>query len=312
MTVVDETVRADDIDEAEQLLHRVYPIARFQESARPFRFVQQLRGDERVAMARFEIASRTEVHVDFRRTLAVGQLLGGAYRAVSNDDRLDPAGPFLFRPGEGRSWSESLDLLVVNFDQDALETFAAAAGGLTAATLRFHPPAPMTSANRVLWTETVAYARRAFSEASHLHNDLLRHATVQMLCAAVLAVFPIEVVGSEDAPYADTALPSAVRRALAYIDEHLQEPIGPEEIAIAARMSVRGLQAAFRRHLDSSPTAVLRGARLAAARADLLAADFGSVSVATVARRWGFLHLGRFAAQYREAFGERPGDSLRR
>jgi hypothetical protein len=27
--------------------------------------------------------------------------------------------------------------------------------------------------------------------------------------------------------------------------------------------------------------------------------------------RWGFLHFGRFAEEYRQLFGERPRDTLR-
>jgi transcriptional regulator GlxA family with amidase domain len=55
----------------------------------------------------------------------------------------------------------------------------------------------------------------------------------------------------------------------------------------------------------------LRHLRLDRARADLLhLADVPSV--ASVALRWGFGHLGRFSADYKERFGESPGESLRR
>ena len=35
-------------------------------------------------------------------------------------------------------------------------------------------------------------------------------------------------------------------------------------------------------------------------------------NVASVALRWGFEHMGRFANQYRRAFGETPSQTLRR
>jgi AraC-like DNA-binding protein len=35
------------------------------------------------------------------------------------------------------------------------------------------------------------------------------------------------------------------------------------------------------------------------------------VSVAEVAARWGFSHLGRFAAAYRKRYGESPSHTLR-
>ncbi|MUN63776.1 helix-turn-helix domain-containing protein [Kocuria sediminis] len=94
-------------------------------------------------------------------------------------------------------------------------------------------------------------------------------------------------------------------------ETHLAEPIGLPEIAAAARLSPRGLQAAFRRHLDTTPTGYLRTARIDAAHTDLLAAS-GAQTVAEVAARWGFAHPGRFAAAYRDHYGETPAETLRR
>jgi transcriptional regulator GlxA family with amidase domain len=44
---------------------------------------------------------------------------------------------------------------------------------------------------------------------------------------------------------------------------------------------------------------------------ELREADPHVTTVSQVAGRWGFLYLGRFAAAYREKFGERPSDTLR-
>jgi AraC-like DNA-binding protein len=51
--------------------------------------------------------------------------------------------------------------------------------------------------------------------------------------------------------------------------------------------------------------------RLEKVREDLARAEPGTDSVTEVATRWGFLHLGRFAAAYRSAFGEHPSQTLR-
>lgn len=80
----------------------------------------------------------------------------------------------------------------------------------------------------------------------------------------------------------------------------------------AAHVSVRALQLAFRRHLDTTPMAYLRRVRMDRVRADLTAADPASTSVTTVTARWGFYAAGRFSADYRSAFGEYPRDTLRR
>lgn len=74
----------------------------------------------------------------------------------------------------------------------------------------------------------------------------------------------------------------------------------------------RGLQVAFRRHLDVTPRERLRQARLDGAHRDLVYADPHTTTVASVARRWGFVHLGHFATAYPAAYGERPAQTLAR
>ena len=77
-----------------------------------------------------------------------------------------------------------------------------------------------------------------------------------------------------------------------------------DDIAAASFMSTRGLQYAFRRALDMTPTDALRRARLDGAHRDLRAGN--GASVATVARRWGFSNSSRFAAAYRDTYGMPP------
>jgi transcriptional regulator GlxA family with amidase domain len=67
----------------------------------------------------------------------------------------------------------------------------------------------------------------------------------------------------------------------------------------------------FRKHLECTPTDYLRRVRLHNAHQDLLAGSRATTTVAEVARRWGFGHLGRFAVHYREHYGQSPHLSLR-
>ena len=84
------------------------------------------------------------------------------------------------------------------------------------------------------------------------------------------------------------------------------------DIAAAAGVSDRTLQAAFQAELEITPMAYLRGRRLDRARAELAdAAMQDRTSVTEVADRWGFGHLGRFAAEYKARFGESPSQTLR-
>lgn len=67
----------------------------------------------------------------------------------------------------------------------------------------------------------------------------------------------------------------------------------------------------FRKHRDCTPIEYLRRVRLDHAHRDLVGGDRHTTSVAEVARRWGFAHLGRFAIYYRDEYGRSPHETLR-
>jgi transcriptional regulator GlxA family with amidase domain len=83
------------------------------------------------------------------------------------------------------------------------------------------------------------------------------------------------------------------------------------EIAAAAGVTIRAVQLAFRRHLDTTPLGYLRRVRLDYAHRQLAAADPQHESVTAVAYRWGFANSSRFAAYYRQAYGVLPSHTLR-
>jgi transcriptional regulator GlxA family with amidase domain len=58
--------------------------------------------------------------------------------------------------------------------------------------------------------------------------------------------------------------------------------------------------------------AYLREVRLRRAHQTLLESDPSTTTVASVAHRWGFGHLGRFAAAHAGRYRETPVETLRR
>jgi transcriptional regulator GlxA family with amidase domain len=106
--------------------------------------------------------------------------------------------------------------------------------------------------------------------------------------------------------------PAAVRRAVAFIDEHADRDISAADIADAAHVTIRAVQLAFRRHLDTTPSDYLRRVRLDRAHQELCAASPGDgVTVTEIATRWGFASPSRFAASYRDTYGVLPSHTLR-
>ena len=113
----------------------------------------------------------------------------------------------------------------------------------------------------------------------------------------------------------DTTLPSAVprhvRHALGYMRNNFREKITLEDLATACGISQRTLIKQFRQFVGAPPIAYLLRTRLAAARSELQQCD-QKISVSEVALHCGITHIGRFAAEYRKAFGELPSVTLQR
>ncbi len=101
----------------------------------------------------------------------------------------------------------------------------------------------------------------------------------------------------------------ATRQALALIAEVSEEPLTVQEICNAVGVSERTLRYSFREQLDVSPKQYLQSVRLHGVRRDLLCSEPGD-KVADVANRWGFWHMGQFAADYRRQFGELPSETV--
>lgn len=142
-----------------------------------------------------------------------------------------------------------------------------------------------------------------------LSNPMVARPLVDAVLRGLLVVAgPVGPLGSSAGP---DRQPGSLRAALEFVHERASEPLTVADIAAAGGCSVRALQEAFQRHLDSTPIAYLHGVRLAGAHADLVAADPDADTVNDVCWRWGFTHAGRFAAAYRREYGVRPSDTLR-
>ncbi|MFE5707660.1 AraC family transcriptional regulator [Rhodococcus koreensis] len=129
-----------------------------------------------------------------------------------------------------------------------------------------------------------------------------------------------QLLAAGDHPYKDDLLAPApqvklgrLKPVVDFIEMNADEPLTPNELARAGSMSVRTLHASFQRCFGLSPMAYVRKVRLEHVREELLTRrdHDPDLRVTDVATRWGFFHLGRFAQQYKERFGESPSDTMR-
>jgi AraC-like DNA-binding protein/tetratricopeptide (TPR) repeat protein len=105
-------------------------------------------------------------------------------------------------------------------------------------------------------------------------------------------------------------LPSDVRKALDRLESDPGRPWSVDEIAALCGVARRTLHKHFRHFVGGTPLEFVRNLRLDRARQELLRG--GPANVTEIATRWGFTHLGRFAALYRQRHGESPSATRRR
>ncbi|MFF0952266.1 AraC family transcriptional regulator [Rhizobium leguminosarum] len=161
--------------------------------------------------------------------------------------------------------------------------------------------AGLTTLARVLWDRFVADSEAAGSA----------HSTVRLFQAMMLIMlesFPHRY-SVPPMQFTSPAVPKQIKRAIEYMTANIAASPNVVDIARAAGVSVRALQLAFQEFKSTTPSKYLRQMRLEGARKDLLAHPADDMSVSDVARRWGFTHMGRFSAFYREAFGELPSET---
>ena len=195
---------------------------------------------------------------------------------------------------------------LIHFDAGFLERVAAEHEGGLPGPLHFdHSAVPDDAALRAWKTTLTLVAQTVFG---HEATPLLRHEVNRIAAVAVLDTFPHE---SPRVP-PGLLLPrnGRLRVAVEYLHAHSHLPLTTTSIAEASGLTVRGLQVAFSRHLETTPMGYLRDVRLERVRADLRNLGPTQTTVGAIAHRWGFSHLGRFSSSYAERFGELPAETL--
>jgi AraC-like DNA-binding protein len=227
-------------------------------------------------------------------------------RFVSGDVFVDaePSLPATLRLLEVVTQTVVLDLAV-------LAQVAATSPTRVAGPIRLTGYQPTSPSAALQWQRTVTYLREVLADTQAAAQPLIRGNAARLLAATVLATFPNTAVTDLTSRDRHDATGTTVRRATAFIEQRPAEDISVADIAAAANVSIRAVQFAFRRQLDTTPMAYLRTVRLDHAHRDLLATDPNQGDTVTgIAARWGFYSNSRFATQYRLAYGVSPRDTL--
>jgi AraC-like DNA-binding protein len=161
------------------------------------------------------------------------------------------------------------------------------------------------------WYHLVRLLAREARQPGGILNHRLAVGNLQLLLIqGLLQIQPhnyTEALTESEGP----ASAAVAKQAIDLMHAHPETPWSTAELARATGASARALQRAFERSCQPSPMMYLRRLRLHRVHAELAANSPDSVTVTMVAGRWGFVHLGRFASQYRQLFGETPSETLR-
>jgi AraC-like DNA-binding protein len=268
-----------------------------------------------VGLDRLSVRCSFDVEADALSILVIADVRAGrvSYGPSSSERRYGPGDvcvaaqpghPYLARCAD-------CDVAAATVRPAVLGLTAATAPGRSAGPVRLTGDQPVSAVAARQWKATYAYVRdQILGVPAAAAQPLLIAAAEQLLLATALAAFPNNALTDPTIEDRHDAHPVTLRRAIAFIEENAHYAITVADVAAAANVSVRAVQLAFRRHLDTTPLAYLRRVRLWHAHQDLLAAGQAGVTVTAVAYKWGFPSTSRFAAEYRAAYGVTPSRTL--
>lgn len=306
------TFASRDVGDVEETWRRFVPSAALQRvDPRTFAFSWASAAMPGFSVVSYRLAASVQSAIEPDDQLMACRVASrGAWVGTPRGD-LNAALPWLALDGQTSArWQQQADVRAFVFHRPLAEDEARRMTGddrfsLRAATVGASPVDRGLAAHWERVFQHLATSLLAPGQSSTLiEAELRRHAL-----HTTLAVFSPAFGAALERSAQRGAAPRTVRRAIAYMEQHAHEPITIDDVAVAADISPRGLQYAFRRALDQTPTEYLRRLRLAAAHAELQ--ESSGTSVSEIAHRWGFASASRFARHYREAYGRTPRQTMR-
>jgi AraC-like DNA-binding protein len=267
-----------------------------------------------------EIAVGPELSIDageacgaYRVIVACSGRIEGAYQGLSFAG--GPGAVSVFPP-RGKCvarWTAGSRFISFKFDRCTVDdALGDALGRQVLSQPDFAPVMPSNTATTRTWINMVALFRdQVFRPDSLLNQPLVGLPFVDSLVRGFLLAADHahrEALSRDVRP----VTPRAIRSAIEIIEAEADQPLTASALAARTHVSVRCLQQGFRSHLDVSPMEYVRQVRLRRAHQALLDSDPSSVTVASIAYRWGFTNLGRFAAAHTARYRETPTQTLRR
>lgn len=204
------------------------------------------------------------------------------------------------------SYSPNCTKIIVDIPRQLLHACAIDGAGSVPAAGIFFTPEPIDVGNDQVAFKLLELLMLEADRCSRTHR--FWRPLQQTFASNLLDIFPTNLFTTTPELVDDNFL-SRVDR---FIEDHIREDINTARLAKEYGISERTLCNRFHQHAGVSPSRYLKNRRLHHMHMLLSQQVRGAVNVTDLAFDLGFNHLGRFAADYRAAFGELPSDTLRR
>jgi AraC-like DNA-binding protein len=313
-------LRTSDPEEAHELVTHAYAPHRLEVPGRqgPVDFRLWLAELERLNLGSTMFGADVRIVAPPLRSFYVVCFPTTGYIEIScgaNSTVATPTHGAVLRPTESlcfEHWSPDCNLLALRIDRASLEEdLAAMIGRPLGGPIEFAFPIELGAGQGGAFLRALQLLRSELQEPEGLAQHPAMAARLAALVSTGLLMTQPHEYSEELRQPTKPSPPSAIRRVIELIETRPQDVLGAADLARTVHLSIRAIDEGFKKHVGIPPMAYLRAVRLGRVRAELLEADPNSTTVSAVAHKWGFTHLGRFTAAYREKYGVLPSQTLR-
>lgn len=221
-----------------------------------------------------------------------------------------PDNPSLFNPGvpSRMQWAHGCAQRVLQIPRSFAVDYAEQVLDRKLGPVIFDPEVKASAVESMKW---MTISNALFDVADGMPSDAKPMATLEdetQIVDLLLQAQPSNVSAFFEQPLADVGQ-AYVRRADDFIRANCDLPVTLLDISEAAGVSGRALQLAYQKRFGRTPMHALALERLRRVRSELMVSR-DTQSVTDIALKWGFNHLGRFSAAYRQQFGEYPKETM--
>lgn len=155
----------------------------------------------------------------------------------------------------------------------------------------------------------ISYVCREIDKPGTITANNVIASSIEEAFLAFLTSTLLEESLARELQYSIITEPDYVKKAEAFMEANLMEPIAANDIVEAAGVPSRTLYYAYQKYHGISPILWLKLRRLRQARFDLLDPQQIDINITEISNRYQQPHVGRFSKAYFDEFGEYPSET---